>query len=110
MQSPKETDLRSPTYESYVFDWKETKVVVRYCTSWTKSDVDGFHIAHLEIISPDRLPLPMTETGYKSQFLCPERIEAHGGATEYVLAWLDEAANDPKWKAALEQSRQGQLF
>lgn len=70
-------------------------------------------IAHLEIrsVKPERAPLPITSTGYRSHFHTPGTIEAHGGdVTAQVIAWLDEEATKPEWRQQAEASRQGELF
>lgn len=70
-------------------------------------------IAHLEIrsIAPQGVPLPITSTGYRSHFHQPGTVEAHGGdVVGQVIAWLDEEAQSPDWKAYIERSRQGELF
>ena len=68
--------------------------------------------AHLEIqaVSPKRAALPITDTGYRSQFLSPRLVEQAGGAVAYARAWLDEAAKAPAWKKRQESSRQLSLF
>jgi hypothetical protein len=54
--------------------------------------------------------LPFTETGYRSHFLGPGIVEEAGGPAAYVRAWLDHAAQSPKWRkqqtAARQQRRQ----
>lgn len=70
-------------------------------------------IAHLEIrsIMPERTPLPITETGYRSHFHPVGTVEARGGdVVAQVIAWLDEEAASPEWKRHIEVSRQGSLF
>jgi hypothetical protein len=37
-------------------------------------------------------------------------VEGLGGATTYVLTWLDEAANSKEWKAIEAAQRQLSLF
>ena len=71
----------------------------RYC---------GFmeHLA-IESIAPERAPLPITGTGYRSHFMQPGTIAAHGGdVVAQVKAWLDEEAAGPEWQARLQASRQ----
>jgi hypothetical protein len=58
----------------------------------------------------NRQRLPITETGYRSYFLHPDEVEAAGGPAAYVLAWLGEEAQSPKWKRHVEASRQLSLF
>jgi hypothetical protein len=55
-------------------------------------------VAHLELrsVAPDRAPLPVTETGYRSHFHPAGTIEAHGGdVVAQVIAWLDAEPNFP---------------
>lgn len=91
-----------------------------YCFTWQGIEIEAVYeptkwevIAHLEIrsINPERAPLPITETGYKSHFHEMGTIEALGGdVVAQVIAWLDEEAAKPAWKAYVEASRQYTLF
>jgi hypothetical protein len=54
--------------------------------------------------------LPVTETGYRSAFIAGSVITLEGGLVAFVRDWLDEAANDPAWKAAQDAARQLALF
>ena len=70
-------------------------------------------IDHLEIrsVRPERAPLPITGTGYRSHFMQPGTIDAHGGdVVAQVRAWLDEEAATPEWQKHVEASRQISLF
>ena len=70
-------------------------------------------IDHLDIrsVRPERAPLPITSTGYKSHFVQPGTIEAPGGdVVAQVHAWLDEEAAKPDWLEQMEASRQTSLF
>ena len=70
-------------------------------------------IAHLQVksIDPPRVPLPITESGYRSHFCPCGMVEERGGdVVAQVKAWLDEEARSPNWKAYLVASRQGDLF
>lgn len=67
-------------------------------------------IDHIEIMSARRVPLPITETGYKSLFVDPEPVTHAGGAEEFVLAWLDHEATSAAWKRYEAQDRQLSLF
>jgi hypothetical protein len=73
----------------------------------------GGVIAHLEVrsIAPERAPLPITETGYRSHFHPCGTVEANGGdVAAQLVAWLDEEAPKPEWRQHAESSRQGELF
>ncbi len=91
-----------------------------YSLTWRGIDIEATYtplkwgvIAHLEIrtVAPRGARLPITETGYRSHFHQPGTIEAHGGdVVTQVVAWLDEEAAKPAWRAYEASSRQGELF
>ncbi len=93
--------------QAYCFTWQGIEIAVIYTPRrWTVID-------HLEIrsIKPEGAPLPITNTGYRSHFMQPGTIEAHGGdVVAQVIAWLDEEAAKPAWRAHVEAGRQGDLF
>lgn len=87
--------------------WRGIEIEVRYTPLQWKV------IAHLEIesVAPERAPLPITETGYRSHFHQPGTVEANGGdVAAQVIAWLDEEAETPEWKRHVESCRQFSLF
>ena len=89
------------------FIWRDIEIEVVYLP------VRWGVIAHLEIrsIRPERTPLPVTETGYRSHFHPCGTVEANGGdVVAQVRAWLDEEAARPEWRRYVENSRQGELF
>jgi len=90
--------------------WNGLTLEVSYDPKWMS--VGRSITAHLEVrsLAPEAEPLPITETGYRSYFCTPEEIDAQGGATAYVTAWLDHEARSPKWKAADLARRQLSLF
>ena len=51
-------------------------------------------IDHLQIetLDPVRAPLPITNTGYRSDFIAKGTIESAGGPEAFVHAWLNHAA------------------
>lgn len=87
--------------------WRGIAIEVRFHADW----LDGY-MAHLDIYarSPERAPLPMTETGYKSHFLDIGEVEAAGGPVAYVTAWLEQEANSDDWREREESTRQMSLF
>jgi hypothetical protein len=56
-------------------------------------------VDHLQIetLDPQRAPLPITETGYRSHFIAKDVIDAAGGAEAYVLDWLNAASGKRGW-------------
>jgi hypothetical protein len=96
------------------FDWQGITVEVTYEPNWlnvSNPDCD-LPYAHLEIrtVAPERAPLPITETGYKSHFLHPYEIEEFGGPVAYAEAWLNEMAKAQEWLDYQTSSRQLSLF
>ena len=72
----------------------------------------GQPLDHLEVrsLAPEREPLPITETGYLSQFYARNVIEEAEGPAALVLAWLDYFAQSPIWKAKTITRQQLDLF
>ncbi len=91
----------------YRFQWEGIEIEATY------TPVRWGVIAHLELVTiqPPRAPLPITETGYKSHFHPCGTVEANGGdVVTQIVAWLDEEAAKPSWRAYAAKSRQGELF
>ena len=57
-------------------------------------------VDHIELRSEDRAPLPVTETGYRSNHLPLGNVTAAGGAVDFVTAWLDYEADQSGWRGA----------
>lgn len=55
---------------------------------------------HIELRTEDKTPLPVTGTGYRSNFLPLGHVEQHGGAVAFVTAWLDHEAKRTRWNGA----------
>ncbi len=92
-----------------------------YRLTWQGIEIEAIYhakkhsgiIAHLEIrsIQPERAPLPIASTGYLSHFHQPGTVEALGGdVVAQVIAWLDDEAAKPEWRAFVDANRQGFLF
>lgn len=94
--------------------WGGITLSISYEADWLGSGARGsaFATAHLEIwsIAPERSPLPMTETGYRSHFLAQGVVEEAGGASAYVLAWLEHDAQGRQWREQQAKGRQLSLF
>jgi len=93
--------------QTYYFTWRGIEIEVTYTPLKWKT------IAYLEVraVSPERAPLPITETGYRSHFHQPGTIEKPGGdVVAQVIAWLDEEAKSRAWRRREEAARQLPLF
>ena len=54
-------------------------------------------VDHIELRSERKTPLPVTETGYRSNFLPCGHVVDLGGAVAFVTAWLDHEAAQTGW-------------
>ena len=95
-------DHRSITTET--LDWHGFFVQV---TFERQRFVDHIQIETLE---PQRAPLPITETGYRSHFIAKGIVEDAGGPSAYVLAWLNDSATGKGWYEIEAGLRQLSLF
>ena len=102
----------SPNKARYEIDWRDlagTSVHVRITHS---RDYLGQGQDHIEIesMAPKKAPLPITETGYRSQFVSPLELVNDGGPVVYVTAWLDREAKGQEWQKRQSARQQGDLF
>ena len=102
------------TKERMDITWHGIQIEITYTpdTSPAFRKSYGRALDHLEIRSlvPAREPLPITETGYLSQFYARNVIEEGGGPAALVLAWLDHYAQSPVWQAQQISRQQLDLF
>lgn len=80
--------------ETHSITWRGIRIEITY-TPERFGLVD-----HIELDSGDKTPLPVTETGYRSDHLPIGNVEAAGGAVAYVTAWLDHEAERTGWDGA----------
>lgn len=94
-------------------DWHGITVEVAYEPDWLDmgDEYEG-PTAHLQIrsVDPERAPLPITESGYRSHFLPASAVTDAGGPLAFARAWLDEVAQSKAWVASVEEARQFELF
>ena len=99
-------DTSVPT-EHYQITWRGIEVQIIYHPA--HGFCEGY--AHLEVqTGQPRVPLPITETGYRSHFIPRGEIEDRGGPVSYVNMWLDAKAKSQAWKTFEAEMRQGRLF
>lgn len=68
------------------------------------------NVAHLEIRSLDKQPLPITETGYRSHFFHSEIPPTKMEIIYIVSAWLNKEAKTKRWQNYEMKSKQLELF
>ncbi len=93
-------------------DIRAFRLVWQGITIYLKWEPEAFGgtIAHLEVMSENRVRIPITETGYRSHFCHLSDIEAHGGPIEFARAWLDQASQSPDWKSYLKDKDTQSFF
>lgn len=92
-------------------NWNGIEIEIRWNRNYLVDD-DHTHMAHLEVLSvkPERAPLPITETGYKSHFTHVAAIDGYDSPEAFVEAWLDHASGKPEWREAQSARAQLSLF
>ena len=98
--------------EIFRIDWNDISIEIRWEPNWLNLTSSGYDTAHLEIesIAPERTPLPITETGFRSHFTSQETVAAYGGPVAFVEAWLETESQAPDWRTREQERRQYSLF
>lgn len=94
--------------------WRGTQIEITFDPDWlngsSRNPEYAFERLQVQSTAPERAPLPITETGYKSHFIPAGSTDAYGGPIAYVEAWLDHEANSAEWIEQEAKSRQMSLF
>ncbi len=101
------------TIQIETLQWEGITIEVSYEAEWL-----GFRrgsamaMAHLQVrsVAPQRAPLPITETGYRSHFVHPDEVNEFGRPVAYVEAWLNSMARSAHWLSYITQAKQLSLF
>ena len=103
---------RNRTTEVYRTDWNGILIEITYKSQWLPPHILGEDLAHLEIrsIYTTNTPLPVTETGYLSQFIAASVIAAAGGAVAFVDTMLEAESKRPEWLSKEKERQQLTLF
>lgn len=98
--------------ETFALTWNGIDISISWEANWLNMNELGYETSHLQVeaTAPERAPLPITETGYRSHFTSAEAVAAYGGPVAFVTAWLNDAAASPTWKAHEAAARQMTLF
>lgn len=102
----------STDYETLTLDWQGIALSVRFCADWCRSwcEVYGDCLGHIEVRSPNRQPLPISETGSRGLYVSASILAEWGGPLPYVQAMLDAEAKSWRWIEAQKARRQLSLF
>lgn len=80
--------------EQHKITWRGIALNITFKPDW-------LNVAdHIELETDGRVPLPVTETGYRSHFMPVGRVMAYGGAVAYVTDWLEAEAKRMGWSGA----------
>ncbi len=85
--------------EVFNITWQGIDIEISCCEpSYMKSHrkIYGYEMLHIEVRSA--LPLPITETGYKSIFIAEPELAGKGGSLKYVASYIDHKAKSKKRK------------
>ena len=99
---------------SEILVWNGITVQVSYEADWLglAFSGSGFPYSHLElhVLEPNGAPLPVTDTGYWSEFLALGEAEELGGPKAAAECILNELSNSTRWRAAWAKWEQRDLF
>lgn len=104
----------NPTRKTrFEIDWQDpvTNATVRIRITQSRNYlVDGTDHVEVEGIAPKRAPLPITETGYLSNFIDALELINAGGPVTWIKSWLDREAGGKAWRTRQQARQQGDLF
>jgi len=97
---------RKPKQHTHRLTWRHARLEVRHTLNYM-----GLGGDHIEVVvrAPKGAPIPITQTGYRSEFLEHHELKSAGGAVAYVQAWLDREAREKAWQAVEFKWRQLEL-
>ena len=82
------------TLEVHNITWRGVEIEIVYAEK--KFGV----IDHVELRTEGKAPLPVTETGYRSEYFALGTAKEYGGVIPLVTAWLDHEAERVKWQGS----------
>ncbi len=100
-------------YREFKLHWRGRELLIRYCPDYSSAfnKTMGAPLAHLTIQANDERPLPITETGFLSQFIMGGiEIDDQQTICEQITAHLDIQAKEKSWQEYLRDSQQLSLF
>ncbi len=97
----------------FEIDWHDpvTNATVRIRITQSRNYlVDGTDHVEVESIVPKRAPLPITETGYLSNFIDALELINAGWPVTWIKGWLDRESDGKAWRTRQQARQQGDLF
>ena len=99
--------------EVQIFSWREIQIELKVSAPYPYyRKIYGHDMCHIEVrsIEPERAPLPISDTGYRSIWLQEPLLDEFGGALSYVTEFLEHESKSKQWEQQPEAGRQYQLF
>ena len=94
--------------------WNGITILVSFEPDWLGLASAGLDMpyAHLElqVLEPAGAPIPLSDTGYWSEFLQPGEAEEAGGPLSLTSDLLDEMSANQAWRAVWAKWEQRDLF
>lgn len=82
------------TAQTHNITWRGIAIEITHTPEkWSVTD-------HIELRTTPKTPLPVTETGYRSEYFALGSVADYGSAVAFVTAWLDHEAERTKWCGA----------
>lgn len=104
LATPAQDIVRTRTFTLDTLVWEGVTLLVSYEAAWLGLGHGELEdpTAHLElqVLFPRGAPLPVTDSGYRSEFLPCGLVEAAGGAEAFTRRWLDERKDTLFWRVA----------
>lgn len=103
----------SPNKTRYEIDWRDpvagahTRIRITHARDYLGMGQDHVEV---ESLLPKKAALPISETGYRSQFLTALELINAGGPVTFVTAWLEREAKAKDWQNRQAARNQGDLF
>ena len=96
----------SALYRESRATWRGIALTIRHAPEWIRIHCGA--VQHVEVESDGHVPIPITETGYRSHFMIGDQALADYGddPVAFVLAWLDHEAKRRAWRTFEAQQRQ----
>jgi len=96
----------SAPYRESRATWRGIALTIRHCPDWGSTHCSA--VQHVEVESDSHVPIPITETGYRSHFMIGDHALADydDDPVAFVLAWLDHEAKGRAWRTFEAQQRQ----
>lgn len=90
----------SPTIHTFEAVWNDIPLTMSWEPNWLNLEFRAvIATAHLRRRSRDNVPLPITQTGYRSHFTSSAAVTSAGEPVANALAWLTAKADTPEWRA-----------